>query len=198
MPTIDLGICIPTSHSLSSIKEIENTILVSLEALFQQTDVAFVSAYLYDEKTDSGVDLFALNNSLQQIINSEPYNKITFTVNGKNCFVTIGFIEKDITIGINVDYDFFSDISQRSTSSSLINFLQENFYELHQKIRYQFAFADFDAEFEYSYSQLIEMIRDESNPYCLLIIDDHGLLKHYRSSYNLLGCNYLENKLDFS
>lgn len=196
MPTIDLGICVPTSHSLS--EEIESNILVSLKTLFQQTDVEFISAYLYDEKTDFGVDLFVLNNSLQQIINSKPYNRITFMVNGKSCFVTIGFIEKDITIGINVDYDFFSDSSQRSTSSGLIDFLQENFYALHQKIRYQFAFADFDAEFEYSYSQLIEMIRDETIPYCLLIIDDHGLLKHYRSSYDLLGCHYLENKLDFS
>ena len=190
MPTIDIGICLNKFALSRNISKIENTLLVSLNILLQKDDITFTSTYIYDEKIDSGIDIFNLKDSLQQIINSKPYNRMIFKSSEKNFFVTIGFIKNDLTIGLNLDYEFFSDILQKTTPISLLNFIQKRLYKLHEKVQYNFVFADFDAEFDYSYFQLLEMIKEENNPYCLLIIDDNGSLKIYKSSYNLLGYPY--------
>lgn len=192
MPTIDIGICLHTSYSLNNIKELENIILVSLKTLFPRKDIKFESAYLYDDENDSGMEIFILIDSLQKIISSKLYNRITFTVNGENCFVIVGFIENNITIEVNIDYNFIFNISQKEKSGELIDFLKHNFCILYKEIKYKFAFADFDSEFEYSYSQLLKMIHTNNIPYCLLFINDNGNLMHYMSQYDLLGCEIIK------
>lgn len=95
-----------------------------------------------------------------------------------------------MTIGVNLDYEFFDDMLEKRTPSQLIFFLQTKFYHLYEKVQYKFAFADGDAEFDYSYGLLLEMIKKGKNSYSLLVIDDGGELKQYQSSYNLLGIPY--------
>lgn len=190
MPKIDLGIYLNKFDFVKNIDEIENTLLTSLNILFEKDGITFISAYLYDEKRDLGMDIFCIKDVLQQIVNLKCYNRIVFQSRGKDFFVTIGFMEQGLTIGVNLDYEFLDDMLEKRTPSQLLSFLQTKFYHLYEKVQYKFAFADGDAEFDYSYRLLLEMIKKGKCPYSLLAIDDSGGLKQYKSSYNLLGIPY--------
>lgn len=190
MPKIDLGIFLDKFDLSKDLDEIETTLLTSLNILFEKDNITFISAYLYDEKRDLGMDIFCIKDVLQQIVHLRCYNRIVFQSRGKDFFVTIGFIDQGLTIGVNLDYEFFDDMLEKRTPSQLLSFLQTKFYHLYEKVQYKFAFADGDAEFDYSYCLLLEMTQKGKYPYSLLVIDNGGHLKQYKSSYNLLGIPY--------
>lgn len=94
MPKIDLGIFLDKFDLSKDLDEIETTLLTSLNILFEKDGITFISAYLYDEKRDLGMDIFCIKDVLQQIVNLRCYNRIVFQSRGKDFFVTISFMEQ--------------------------------------------------------------------------------------------------------
>ena len=188
MATIDLGICVSREiFGCCSISNLKLFLLNSLKLVSTNYQPYFESAYFYNSETDQGAEIYSIDKGIEQMLAEDTYNKFSFCIAGEHCFASIGFWQSGITVNVNLDYNSIQKISASDTPETALQYLRENMYALFQTLPYQFAFADFDSEIEYSYNQLLDKIKNGDYPYTLLLIHRNGKLAEYRSGYNLLG-----------
>lgn len=188
MATIDLGICVSReTFGCCSISNLELFLLNSFKIVSTNYQPHFESAYYYNSETDQGAEIYSIDKAIEKVLAGDIYNKFSFCIAGEHCAASIGSWQSGITVNVNLDYDSIQKISASGTPEAVLQYLRENMYGLFQTLPYQFAFADFDSEVEYSYNQLLDKIKSGDYPYTLLLIDRNGRLAEYRSGYNLLG-----------
>lgn len=188
MATIDLGICVSREiFGCCSMSNLKLFLLNSLKFVSTNYQPHFESAYFYNSETDQGAEIYSIDKAIEQMLVGEIYNRFSFCIAGEHCTASIGSLQSGITVNVNLDYNSMQKISASDTPEAVLQYLRENMYNLFQTLPYQFAFADFDSEIEYSYNQLLDKIKNGDYPYTLLLIDRNGQLVEYRSGYNLLG-----------
>ena len=111
MATLDFGICISISdiikNNADDIERLKNIIINSFKVLSPVTVPIFVSAYLYNECSDKGIEIYSFEKALKEFLDKYSYNTFLFTVEKEKCRVYMGYLDGSITININIAYALF-------------------------------------------------------------------------------------------
>lgn len=188
MPKIDVGIC--TNILLKNFvdTDVNRLFCLFLSEVFESKNVQPNEFYLYNSQTDCGQYLSSMNEILEHVSDGNYYNQISGCYDSIHYLASISTLDSHLAFQLTLDYSDFSKQFHLPSADSILSYLHNKLCALYQKYSYQFAFLDFDAEFDIEYRELLQMAIDGICPYCLLLISEQNTLLEYRSGFDLLGC----------
>lgn len=193
MPLIDLGVFTTVPYAPVYSTQLRRLVGDLLAAIgdADKAGSTFVSAYFYDDASDTGETIAEIVMALEKALRYKQYHQFSFHVGDINCTLSVQSVENQAAILLSFDYDAFLSSKSLALPEDIVTFLKRRLRSLCRTEEVNYIFLDCDGEFDALYEQLAKDAKNGVFHHAFLLLKEPetGRISQYYADYDLLGCS---------